>query len=90
MKLLDLRCVPPKENHTNYYHITFDYNLNDLKNIGVLKNWCVENFGDGPGPFYIVSERDPSVLYRWVDDLLWGEIHFSNEADASLFVLRWS
>lgn len=41
-----------------------------------LREWCKEAYGLAGA--------------RWRDQIIYGEIHFTNEEDLSLFLLRWS
>lgn len=53
----------------------------DWKDYGAVREWCVEQFGPEP--------QNPDAWSRWHHT--WSDgIHFRDEQDAALFILRWS
>jgi hypothetical protein len=43
-----------------------------------MRNWCYTTFGS------------PHLDYTWHDNILFGEVMFLHQADAEMFILRWS
>ena len=49
-------------------------------------DFCYKNFGPGLGDMRV--DNSPFV-HRWVNDIKWGEVRFSQEADLQWFLMRW-
>ena len=55
-----------------------------------IAKWCYNTYGPGLGDYRVAEPKDSPFVHRWVNDIKWGEVRFSNEADLNWFVLRWS
>lgn len=51
------------------------------KDIFSITTWCSQTFGEA-------GYRQHKS--RWVNQIIWGEVCFRDEADLTLFLLRWS
>jgi hypothetical protein len=64
-----------------------DYNIVSFKlpadSKHELVDWCLNSFG--PSGYDHVAGKA-----RWINNIRFGEIHFYNDADVNLFLLRWS
>ena len=55
----------------------------DLKDYDAVLEWCAEQFGPHP--------QNPDAWSRWYFQSVWGEtIHFRDDRDYVLFILRWA
>ena len=72
-----LNRLMPKYKFSRKWHIV-DYDWEDFVAVG---EWCEEQFGPQP--------LNPDAWCRWYQRGM-GRIHFRDEADAALFILRWS
>ena len=52
-----------------------------------MSAWCYNTYGPGLGDCRI--DNSP-FIHRWVNDIRWGEVRFSDERDLTWFILRWS
>lgn len=69
----------PKYKFSRKWH-TLDF---DLKDYHEVRKWCGKQFGPEP--------KNPDAWSRWYFHSAWGgRIHFRDERDAALFILRWS
>lgn len=53
---------------------------------GKIFDFCYQSFGPGLGAFRV---EDSAFAHRWVNDIQWGEVRFSQEKDLHWFLLRW-
>lgn len=49
-------------------------------------SWCRETYG----PAGIAESTRADTTHRWINVIAFGEVHFRNERDLTLFLLRWS
>lgn len=67
----------PKYKFSRKWHIVDFY----WKDYDAIHEWCEERFGPHP--------KNPDAWCRWHQRSM-GQIHFRDEQDAAMFVLRWS
>jgi hypothetical protein len=63
------------------------YNNFGPGNLTQIEAWCYNNFGPGLGEYRL--DNSP-FIHRWVNDIKYGEIRFSNECDLMWFVAKWA
>ena len=72
---------------SKYWVVYFeDYSLDELDRKEIVK-WCYDQFGPGLGRYRV--DNSP-FTHRWINDIEYNEIRFSEEQDVVLFILRWS
>jgi hypothetical protein len=69
--------------YTNNYELTAE----DQRQLFM---WCYENFGPGLGDMRCEPVQTSPFTHRWVNDIEWGELRFSREADLNWFLMRWA
>lgn len=67
----------PKYKFSRKWHVA-EFNWQDYD---AIHEWCEEQFGPHP--------KNPDAWCRWHQRSM-GQIHFRDERDAAMFVLRWS
>lgn len=72
-----------------YWCVAWPMDLLDRQQQYCLLDWCRENFGPGLGMLRVGPVQTSNFTHRWVDDVEWGELRFSQEADLNWFLLRW-
>lgn len=63
---------------TSQYHRhrwTVAFETPKFSELKSIQNWCVETYGTDQA--------------RWFDHIRWGEVYFRDEADVTLFVMKW-
>ena len=88
-----------KEKNSPYYSVQFEFNEkftpldpNDfspsLKNeISEIHQWCYKNFGPGLGNCRL---ENSTFIHRWINNIEFGEVKFSDKKDLDWFVLKWN
>lgn len=82
-----------KEEHSPYYSVQFNFNeksallLDQVDEVDEIIWWCYNNFGEGLGNCRI--ENSP-FIYRWIDNIEYGEVLFSDKKDLDWFLLKWN
>ena len=88
-----------KEKNSPYYSVQFEFNEKftpldpddfspSLKNeISEIHQWCYNNFGPGLGTYRF---KNSSSIYRWINNIEFGEVKFSDKKDLDWFVLKWN
>lgn len=57
------------------------------KDLHDLSWWCYNSFGPGLGEFRMDNSK---TVFRWINDIKWGELRFSKEEDLNWFLLKWT
>lgn len=68
-----LHVYPATQHYAHPWAVAFE--TPKFSQLKSMQDWCVETYG-----------TDPT---RWCDNIRWGEVRFRNEADVTLFVLKW-
>lgn len=79
-----------KEKNSPYYSVRFDFNdfSPSLKNeINEIHQWCYKNFGPGLGNYRL---ENSTFIHRWINNIEFGEVKFSDKKDLDWFVLKWN
>lgn len=76
-----------KETRGPYWVAAFD--MLPVADRRAVFDFCYQNFGPGLGDMRVAEPCDSPFVHRWVNDIHWGEVRFSNEADLTAFLLRW-
>lgn len=68
------------------YVVAWIYLTSQTKNIGKMRKWCYDSFGESAPDSVKLSS---SIQYKWKDYIAFGEIEFVNEKDLNWFLLKW-
>lgn len=83
-----------KEIDTPYWVASFSLKRGELDEseslLKEIESFCNKMYGPGLGDHRIYPLNNSPFVHRWVNDIVYGEVRFSQEEDLVLFLLRWS